>query len=207
MTGSNRTHMLQPQSALALEIRGLVKTFDRPAVDHLDLAVRSGEFYALLGPNGAGKTTTLRMIAGLLRPDAGSIHVTGIDALADPVAAKRVVAWISDEPMIYDKLTPEEYLEFVAGLWSVEPEAGAGPRRGTAGLARACRARARALRDVLQRHAPEGGARRRAGSRPAADHSRRAAHRPRCRLRPPGQKRAARARPRRRHRHHDHAHS
>ena len=81
----------------------------------------AGEFYALLGPNGAGKTTTLRMIAGLLRPDAGSIHVTGIDALADPVAAKRVMAWISDEPMIYDKLTPEEYLEFIAGLWSVEP--------------------------------------------------------------------------------------
>jgi ABC-2 type transport system ATP-binding protein len=106
----------------ALDIRGLHKSFDRPAVDGLDLAVRAGELYALLGPNGAGKTTTLRMIAGLMRPDAGAIHVTGIDALADPVAAKRVVAWISDEPMIYDKLTPEEYLEFVAGLWSVEPK-------------------------------------------------------------------------------------
>ena len=57
----------------------------------------------------------------MLRPDAGSIHVAGIDALADPVAAKRVMAWISDEPMIYDKLTPREYLEFVAGLWGVEP--------------------------------------------------------------------------------------
>ena len=62
------------------------------------------------------------MIAGLLRPDAGSIQVDGIDALADPVAAKRLIAWISDEPMIYDKLTPEEYLEFVAGLWGVEPK-------------------------------------------------------------------------------------
>jgi len=106
----------------ALEIRGLTKCFERPAVDDLDLAVRGGELYALLGPNGAGKTTTLRMIAGLLRPDAGSIRVEGIDAPADPVAAKRVIAWISDEPMIYDKLTPEEYLEFVAGLWSVEPK-------------------------------------------------------------------------------------
>ena len=105
----------------ALEINGLVKRFDRPAVDGLDLAVRAGEFYALLGPNGAGKTTTLRLIAGLLRPDAGSIEVAGIDALADPVSAKRLMAWISDEPMIYDKLTPEEYLEFVAGLWGVEP--------------------------------------------------------------------------------------
>ncbi len=81
--------------------------------------MRAGEFYALLGPNGAGKTTTLRMVAGLLRPDAGSISVFGRDALADPVAAKRVMAWIPDEPMIYDKLTPTEYLAFVAGLWSV----------------------------------------------------------------------------------------
>jgi ABC-2 type transport system ATP-binding protein len=105
----------------ALEIRGLRKCFDRPAVDGLDLTVRAGEFYSLLGPNGAGKTTTLRMVVGLLRPDAGSISVLGIDALADPVAAKQVMAWISDEPMIYDKLTPFEYLEFVAGLWGVEP--------------------------------------------------------------------------------------
>jgi ABC-2 type transport system ATP-binding protein len=104
----------------ALEIRGLVKCFDRPAVDGLDLTVRTGEFYTLLGPNGAGKTTTLRMVAGLLRPDAGTIRIAGIDALADPVAAKRIMAWVSDEPMIYDKLTPYEYLEFVAGLWSLD---------------------------------------------------------------------------------------
>ena len=110
-----------PVPQFALEVHGLEKRFDRPAVDGLDLAVRAGEFYALLGPNGAGKTTTLRMIAGLTRPDAGTIRVAGIDALADPVAAKRVMAWISDEPMIYDKLTPREYLEFVAGLWGIEP--------------------------------------------------------------------------------------
>jgi ABC-2 type transport system ATP-binding protein len=104
----------------ALEIRGLVKCFDRPAVDGLDLTVRTGEFYTLLGPNGAGKTTTLRMVAGLLRPDAGTIRIAGIDALEDPVAAKRIMAWVSDEPMIYDKLTPHEYLEFVAGLWGLD---------------------------------------------------------------------------------------
>src|SRR5882672_524697 len=102
---------------LALEIRGLAKRFERPAVDGLDLAVRTGEFYSLLGPNGAGKTTTLRMVAGLLKPDAGTIAVAGVDALADPAAAKQVMAWVSDEPMIYDKLTPFEYLEFIAGLW------------------------------------------------------------------------------------------
>src|ERR1700674_419066 len=104
----------------ALDIRGLVKRFDRPAVDGLDLRVRSGEVYALVGPNGAGKTTTLRMVAGLLAPDAGSIAIAGIDALADPVAAKQLMAWISDEPMIYDKLSPLEYLQFVAGLWRVD---------------------------------------------------------------------------------------
>jgi ABC-2 type transport system ATP-binding protein len=112
---------LVPPAAAALEIRGLVKSFDRPAVDGLDLTVRTGEFYALVGPNGAGKTTTLRMIAGLLRPDSGAIRLCGLDALADPVAAKRITAWVSDEPMIYEKLTPREYLEFVAGLWAVEP--------------------------------------------------------------------------------------
>jgi ABC-2 type transport system ATP-binding protein len=104
----------------ALSVRGLRKTFDRPAVDGLDLTVRAGELYTLLGPNGAGKTTTLRIVAGLLKPEAGSVSVFGIDALADPVAAKQIMAWLSDEPMIYDKLTPYEYLEFVAGLWGVD---------------------------------------------------------------------------------------
>jgi ABC-2 type transport system ATP-binding protein len=111
-------HTIHP----ALEIHGLRKNFDRPAVDGLDLTVRRGEFYSLLGPNGAGKTTTLRMVAGLLRPDAGTIMVAGIDALADPVAAKQIMAWISDEPMIYDKLTPFEYLEFIAGLWGIDAD-------------------------------------------------------------------------------------
>ena len=63
------------------------------------------------------------MVAGLLRPDAGSISIDGIDALADPVAAKQITAWLSDEPMIYDKLTPFEYLEFVAGLWRIDAAA------------------------------------------------------------------------------------
>jgi ABC-2 type transport system ATP-binding protein len=104
----------------ALSVRGLTKCYDRPAVDDLDLTIHGGEFYSLLGPNGAGKTTTLRMVAGLLKPDSGAISIFGVDALADPVAAKRMTAWVSDEPMIYDKLTPLEYLEFVAGLWGIE---------------------------------------------------------------------------------------
>ncbi|HTV89366.1 MAG TPA: ABC transporter ATP-binding protein [Stellaceae bacterium] len=111
--------MAQTPPQFALETRGLAKTFDRPAVNGLDLRVRVGEFYVLLGPNGAGKTTTLRMITGLLKPDRGSVAVFGIDALSDAVAAKRLMAWLSDEPMIYDRLTPLEYLQFVAGLWGV----------------------------------------------------------------------------------------
>jgi ABC-2 type transport system ATP-binding protein len=111
--------MNQSSRPLALEIRGLAKRFERPAVDGIDLDVLAGEFYTLLGPNGAGKTTTLRMVSGLLKPDRGTIKIYGIDALAHPVAAKRITAWLSDEPMIYDKLTPIEYLDFVAGLWEV----------------------------------------------------------------------------------------
>ncbi len=112
--------MAQTSSQTALEVRDLAKTFNRPAVDGLDLRVEAGEFYVLLGPNGAGKTTTLRMITGLLKPDRGSVTVFGIDALADPVGAKQLIAWLSDEPMIYDRLTPREYLYFVAGLWGID---------------------------------------------------------------------------------------
>src|SRR5207244_10749219 len=68
-----------------------------------------------------GKTTSLVMVAVLLRPAAGAVAIWGIDALADPVAAKQIMSWVSDEPMIYDKLTPLEYLEFVAGLWGIDP--------------------------------------------------------------------------------------
>jgi ABC-2 type transport system ATP-binding protein len=105
-----------------LIVTGLRKSFDRVAVDSLDLTIAAGEIYALLGPNGAGKTTTLRMICGLLKPDEGSIEIAGIDALARPLDAKRIMAWLPDEPLLYDRLTPLEYLEFVAGLWSVPTE-------------------------------------------------------------------------------------
>lgn len=108
------------QASAALSISNLHKTFQQPAVDGLSLTVNAGEFYALLGPNGAGKTTTLRMVAGLLKPDAGEISICGIDVSKNPVDAKRVLAWVPDEPMVYDKLTPLEYLAFVAGLWSMD---------------------------------------------------------------------------------------
>ena len=106
----------------ALEIRGLTKRFaGRPAVDGLDLSIRPGEFHAILGPNGAGKTTTLRIVAGLLRADEGSVRVLGHDVAATPEDAKRVLAFLPDDPLLYAKLRPLEYLEFVAGLWSLDP--------------------------------------------------------------------------------------
>ena len=106
----------------ALRLAGLRKDFGRPAVDGLDLVVRRGEFYALLGPNGAGKTTTLRLVTGLLAPDGGNIEVLGIDLAGAPAAAKARMAYLPDEPMLYGKLKPFEYLEFVAGLWGVRAE-------------------------------------------------------------------------------------
>ena len=108
-------------STPALRLSGVAKAFGpKQAVAGIDLELKRGELYALLGPNGAGKTTTLRMVAGLLRPDRGSISIFGVDALADPIGARRITAWLPDEPMLYDKLSPLEYLEFVAGLWGVE---------------------------------------------------------------------------------------
>ncbi len=107
-------------SSPALRIRQLVKVFTRPAVDGIDLTIARGEFYALLGPNGAGKTTTLRMISGLLLADRGSIEVFGINVVTQPREAKQLIAWLPDEPLLYDKLTVAEYLEFIAGLWGMD---------------------------------------------------------------------------------------
>jgi ABC-2 type transport system ATP-binding protein len=110
-----------PTSANALEIAALTKRFGNAvAVDRLDLVIPHGEFHALLGPNGAGKTTTLRIVAGLVKPDGGRVAVCGHDVVGDAAAAKRVLAFLPDEPLVYDKLDALEYLEFVAGLWSID---------------------------------------------------------------------------------------
>ena len=113
--------MSESTDAPGLELTGVVKRYDgKLAVDALDLRLRRGEFYALLGANGAGKTTTLRMIAGLLQPDAGSIRILGHDLSREPIAARRQLAFLPDEPLLYGKLRCTEYLEFVAGLWQVD---------------------------------------------------------------------------------------
>jgi ABC-2 type transport system ATP-binding protein len=113
---------LSPTLAPALQLHALRKSFGRPAVDGLDLTVRRGELYALLGPNGAGKTTTLRMVTGLLAPDEGRVEVLGVDLARDPAGAKRRMAYLPDDALLYGKLKPTEYLEFVAGLWGLRPE-------------------------------------------------------------------------------------
>ncbi len=105
----------------ALSIHGLMKHFGgKYAVDNLDLDIPAGEFHALLGPNGAGKTTTLRIVAGLLKADLGSVSIYGHDTKTDPIAAKEITAFLPDDPLLYGKLNPIEYLEFVAGLWKVD---------------------------------------------------------------------------------------
>ncbi len=115
-------------AAFACETRGLRKSFGTTrAVDGLDLSIPRGVLYAFLGPNGAGKTTSIRMISGLLRPDAGEVFIEGIPLRENPSAAKRPLAYVPDDPVLYGKLRPLEYLEFVAALWDL-PEATSQPR-------------------------------------------------------------------------------
>ncbi len=108
----------------ACEARGLRRWFgSTKAVDGLDLRVPAGMLYAFLGPNGAGKTTTLRMIAGLLKPDGGEVFLHGVSLAANPIEAKRPLAYVPDDPVLYGKLRPMEHLEFVAALWSLPKNA------------------------------------------------------------------------------------
>jgi ABC-2 type transport system ATP-binding protein len=98
----------------------LVKRFgDKLAVNSVNLEVRGGEIFGFLGPNGAGKTTTIKMICGLLRPTAGSASVGGFDIQRQPIAAKSILGYVPDEPMLYEKLSAREFLSFVADLYNV----------------------------------------------------------------------------------------
>ena len=106
-----------------IALSGLTKKFGSfTAVDNIDLRIARGELFGFLGPNGAGKTTTLRMIAGILRPSAGTVRIAGLDLATNPVLAKSRLGFIPDRPFIYEKLTGMEFLQFVAGLFQQEGE-------------------------------------------------------------------------------------
>jgi ABC-2 type transport system ATP-binding protein len=99
---------------------GLTKKFGTMvAVDNISLTLKSGEVYALIGPNGSGKTTLVKTIAGLLRPNHGSVMIEGIDMFQEPARAKAKVGYIPDEPSAWTGMTGEEFLHFIGALWDV----------------------------------------------------------------------------------------
>ena len=110
-----------------IEIEGLRKQYGSAlAVDDLSLAVRPGSVFGFIGRNGAGKTTTIRMMMGLLRPSAGTVRLGGHDIAREPEAAKAIIGYVPDRPYLYDKLTAEEFLLFVGGLYGLERTAATG---------------------------------------------------------------------------------
>lgn len=103
-----------------LEITDLRKTFaDFTAVNGISLEVRAGEIFGFLGPNGAGKTTTIKILAGLLQPDSGSVTINGNSLLDQPLACKQDTGYVPDRPWLFEKLTGGEYLKFVASLYNL----------------------------------------------------------------------------------------
>ena len=103
-----------------IDVSGLTRLYgELVAVDQLSFRVGPGEIMGLVGPNGAGKTTTLRSVAGIIRPTAGTITIAGADLAKDPLTAKRALAFIPDEPELFEYLTVEEHLRFVSRIYSV----------------------------------------------------------------------------------------
>jgi ABC-2 type transport system ATP-binding protein len=101
-----------------------VKRFgELTAVDGVSLVVPRGEFFALLGPNAAGKTTTIKLVVGLIKPTAGTARVAGFDVQAQPLEARRRLAYVPDFPFLYDKLTPWEFLRFTGQLFLMDEAA------------------------------------------------------------------------------------
>ncbi len=105
---------------LAIEVTGLNKSFaSRPAVCDLSFAVTPGEIFGLVGPDGAGKTTTMRMLAGVMRPDNGSIVIDKIDVIAKPNTAKQHLSYMPQRFGLYEDLTVDEIIRFYADLFSI----------------------------------------------------------------------------------------
>ena len=110
-----------PEARIIIE--NLVKKYGTfTAVDNISLKVQPGQIFGFLGPNGAGKTTTIKLLAGLLKPNAGSIIINGYNIAEDPVNCKLHTGHIPDRPFLYEKLTGYEFLRFIASLYSLSPE-------------------------------------------------------------------------------------
>jgi ABC-2 type transport system ATP-binding protein len=90
------------------------------AVNQLNLEVKAGELFGFLGPNGAGKTTTIKMMAGILTPTQGQVFLDGIDVHRNPVQAKSLLAYVPDQPNLYEKLSPREFLSFIADIYRMD---------------------------------------------------------------------------------------
>jgi ABC-2 type transport system ATP-binding protein len=110
--------LVQPESVPPLEVIDYHKMYlNTVAVSGLSFSVRRGEILGLLGPNGAGKTTTMRAMCGIIPPTRGQLRVAGHDVMADPVGAKSRLAYIPDDPKLFDTLTIWEHLEFIASAY------------------------------------------------------------------------------------------
>ncbi len=106
-----------------LALEGLTVDYgERRAVEGLSLSVRPGEIYGLLGSNGAGKSSTIKSVVGLVRPSAGTVRVYGTDAVAEGVRARERIGYVPETSVLYEALTPREFLEFVAGVRRLAPE-------------------------------------------------------------------------------------
>ena len=108
---------LDSYSKLAIRTEHLTRLYKEfVAVEDLNLAVRAGEIYGFLGSNGAGKTTTMKMLVGLLKPDAGHVWIAGHDVLKESITAKSAFGYVADHTMLYDRLTGREFLEFLTQI-------------------------------------------------------------------------------------------
>lgn len=107
-----------------IEIQNISKSYAKRnlAVNNISFTVPDGEIFGFLGPNGAGKTTTIKMIVGLLQQNKGTILVNGTDTLKDPMKVKSQIAYVPDNPVLYEKLRGTEYLNFVADMFQMDEE-------------------------------------------------------------------------------------
>jgi len=113
-----------PDTPPSLLVRGLTKRFgNHLAVNDLNLTVMPGEFFGFLGPNGAGKTTTIRMLVGLLRPDAGQVAIAGHNLATDPLGLKGAIGLLPDELNLYERLTAREFIQFAGTMYGLPLDA------------------------------------------------------------------------------------